>query len=108
MCIQSAGTRRDQRQLVIEERLASEGKAMDEEIREWARKQIIEQNKDTAWCDLILSGDEAKALEQLVIELRDAGQNPALERVFNSILEEIEASRSWHPGEPWPRLGKPD
>lgn len=107
MYIQSAGTRRDQRQLIAV-RLASEGKTMDDKIREWARQQIIEQNKDTAYCDLILSGDEAKALEQLVNELRAAGRHPTLERVFSTILEEIEGSRNWNPGDPWPELGKPD
>jgi hypothetical protein len=81
---------------------------MDEEVKAWARAQIIEQTKGMVYCDLMLQPEEAVALEQLVIALRADGQHQALDRIFGFILEEIEASRSWHPDEPWPGLGEPD
>jgi hypothetical protein len=76
---------------------------MDEEVKAWARAQIIEQTKGMVYCDLMLQPEEAVALEQLVIELRDGGQHQALEAVFKSILEEIETARENEAkGNPWP------
>jgi hypothetical protein len=88
---------------VIEERLVSEDRSMDEEINAWARAQAIEQTKGYVYCDLMLRPEEAVALEQLVIELRDGGQHQELQAVFKAIMEEIETARENEAkGNPWP------
>jgi hypothetical protein len=74
---------------------------MDNEIK----TLMSELTKGYVYCDLMLTGDEATALQQLVVDLRASGQHQVLQRVFNDILEEIERAQE-HPDvdQAWPTI----
>ena len=66
---------------------------MDDSIKAYCSALADALTAGNVYCDLILSSDEATALQALVTKLRAGGQHQDLDRVFNDIERSIERSR---------------
>lgn len=80
-------------------------KGMDDKIKAYCNDQADALTAGNVYCDLILTGAEATALQQLVKALRADGQHQDLHRVFQDIEDGIEQSRGIEGSDdPW-RIG---
>lgn len=66
---------------------------MDDSIKAYCSAQADALTAGDVYCDLILTGEEATALQALVKALRAGGQHQELDRVFTDIEQSIEQSR---------------
>ena len=75
---------------------------MDDSIKAYCSAQADALTAGDVYCDLILTGEEATALQALVRALRAGGQHQELDRVFQDIEDGIEQSREIESSDnPW-------